>query len=360
MKIKRYLIPAIVGVFCLMMPILESCRTELCYNHFPVADIALSWEQEWERDYGMSHSSVWDKDFYGFGYDDLRPDLPEWVALVRYSKDGEITNEKYFPAKGGELMINTETDKAFLLYNGDTQFIFFSDLASLSEARASANTRTRAGSISYIMEKHPGVRTVAPPDILYSAYLSEIPDVPIHEKTHVPIKMQPLVYTYVIRYEFEDGIEHVALTRGALAGMAESVYLLDGKTSDDTCIILFEGDVKDYGCEAQVKTFGIPGFPDKYYGRSSESSYDGPYTLNLEVMLKNGKIFEFNFDVSDQLKNQPRGGVITVSGIKIEEEQAKPDPVESGFDVDLSGWGTGIDVDLPVDPDGDVIYPDNK
>ncbi|MDE5806956.1 MAG: DUF5119 domain-containing protein, partial [Muribaculaceae bacterium] len=338
MKINRYIISSMTAVLLLMLPMLESCRTEICYNHFPVADVSLSWEQEWERDYGMSHSAAWDKAFYGFDYNEMRPDIPEWVSMVRYSKEGEVTSEKYFSPLGGRLILNSEYDDAFLLYNGDTEYIVLSDMASIPDARATATTRTRA-SISYIMERHPGVRSMNPPDILYSAYIDHLPNIKIHETTAVPIKLQPLVYTYVIRYEFEAGLEHVGLARGAFAGMAESVYLRDGRTSDEPAILLYDCEVKDYGCEARVRSFGIPGFPDKYYGRTAEAAEESPYTLNLEVLLKNGKTVEFNFDVADQMQKQPRGGVITVGGIRIEEEQAEPDPVSSGFDVDLNGWG---------------------
>ena len=311
MKINRYIIYSMTAVLLLMLPMLESCRTEICYNHFPVADISFSWELEWERDYGMSHSAAWDKGFYGFDYDDLRPSTPEWVSMVRYSNAGEVTTEKYFPSVGGSLILNSEYDNAFLLYNGDTEYIVLSDIASLPDARATATTRTRA-SISYIMERHPGVRSMNPPDVIYSAYVHPLPNIQIHEVTAVPIKMQPLVYTYVVRYEFEEGIDHVALARGAFAGLAESVYLRDGKTSDEAAILLYDCEVKDYGCEARVKSFGVPGFPDKYYGRTAEDAEESPYTLNLELMLKNGKTVEFNFDVADQMKKLSRGGVLTV------------------------------------------------
>lgn len=198
------------------------------------------------------------------------------------------------------------------------------------------------------MERHPGARSANPPDVLYSAFVESVPTLAPHENKQFPIKMQPLVYTYVIRYEFEYGIEHVHLARGALGGMAESVYLRDGKTSDESIIVLYDCDVKDYGCEAHVRSFGVPGFPDEYYGRNLRAA-ERPYTLNLEVLLTNGTTLEFNYDIADQLAKQPRGGVITIKGIRIEDEQ-NSDPITSGaFDVDLSGWGQ-VDVDLPLPP----------
>ncbi len=335
---------SIILLFALiMMSLLTSCIEPLCYDHYPTAAISFEWEREWERDYGMAHGEDWDEKEYGFGYDDIRPAIPEWVHLLRYSTNSR-SDQDFLEPEGGKIIIDKEKDNSLLFYNGDTEFIVISDLAYLPDARATATSRSRS-SISYVMQRHPNARSTNPPDVLYAAYLDNVPDIAMHEVKEVDVKMQPLVYTYVIRYEFEAGLEYVALARGALGGMAESVFLRDGVTSDETSIILYDCDVKTYGCEAHVRSFGVPGFPDEYYGRSSDTQQERPYSLNLEVMLKNGRYLLFDFDISDQLKNQPRGGVITVSGIRIEEEQGGGQ-MGSGFDVDLSGWGQHEDIKL--------------
>lgn len=331
----------------LLLTLFTACqRTELCFNHYPKASLMLGWEREWERDYGRAHNENWNPELHGFHYDDLRPATPEWVNMVVY-KDLDSNEEHYFSPDGGDIALSANENYSFLLYNGDTEYIVLSDIASLPEARASATPRSRS-SISYIAERHPGVRSANPPDLLYASFLGDVPKIGIHETLPLNLMMKPLVYTYVIRYEFAKGLEYVSLARGALAGMAESVYLRDGRTSDDPIIILYDCEVKDYGCEAHVKSFGVPGFPDAYYGRSAEEAPERPYTLNLEVLLTTGKVVEFNFDISDQLKDQPRGGVITVSGLEIEVKEDDPPQSPSGFDVDLSGWGQE-DVEFPLD-----------
>lgn len=335
-----------IAVVLLVTTLITACeRTELCYDHYPRAVVTFDWEQEWERNYGMSHFANWDADFYGFGYDFMRPGTPEWINLVKY-RDDVPDGEHFFYPHGGEVLFREEGKHSLLFYNGDTEYIVLSDIASLSNARASATPRSRA-SMSYIIERHPNVRSANPPDILYSAFMESVPYIGIHQVKPIKVKMQPLVFTYVVRYEFEYGLQHVQMARGALAGMAESVFLRDGRTSDESIIVLYDCEVKKYGCEAHVRSFGVPGFPDEYYGRSADNIPDRPYTLNLEVMLTNGKTLEFNFDVADQLKKQPRGGVITVSGIRIEDKDSDPTVSGGGFNVDLSGWGE-VDIDLPI------------
>lgn len=341
MRKNRYYI---IAVAMLILPILASCRQELCYNHFPTLNVAFSWEQEWERDYGMSLSANWNAGYYGFDYQALRPQLPEWVALVGYTDEGEA-DERFLSPEGGSLIVDEHPQSSYLFYNGDTECIVFSDMAFYPNAHASATLRSRSN-VSSVMSRHPDSRTTNPPDNLYAAFVTDIPVVLNHEVKTLPVKMQPLVYTYVVRYEFEYGLQHVRQARGALGGMAESVYLRDGSTSDETTIILFDCALRSFGCEAHVRSFGVPGFPDEYYGQHAPRQIkQRPYTLNLEVLLTNGKSVEFNIDISDQMANQPRGGVIKVDGLRIEDEQNLSD---SGFDVDVSGWGDHEIIDLPV------------
>lgn len=77
--------------------------------------------------------------------------------------------------------------------------------------------------------------------------------------------------------------------------MAESVYLQDGRTSGETATILFEGELKEFGVEARVASFGAPGYTP---GAPMQRS-DNRYGLNLEVILGNGKLKSFEFDVTE-------------------------------------------------------------
>lgn len=316
------------------------CRKDLCYDHdrhglTTRAWLYPQWEQEWERDYGMAWEENW-PDKYGIEYDLLRPDIATGIATAVYHDDGSRT-ERHLPAEGGELPMS-EGEKSILLYNNDTRYILFSDLGS--SAMASASTRTRLRTL--YNSTHAEERTVNAPDMLYGAWIESYTAAPTAEPDSLGVVLRPLVYTYLIRYEFDSGLEHVTLARGALSGMAQSVYLQDGRTSDDTATILFDCELKDYGAETQLTSFGVPGFASEHYTQRASQQQ----TLNLEVLLKNGKLKTFEIDVSDQLTTQPRGGVITVSGLTVTDDEAGGD---AGFDVDVEGWGEYEDIVLPLD-----------
>ena len=85
----------------------------------------------------------------------------------------------------------------------------------------------------------------------------------------------------------------------------------------------------------------MPNYPGEGYTRA-----DRPYTLNLEVRLTNGKILDYEFDVTAQVEAQPRGGVIIVRDIEVSDEDGGG--VGSGFDVDVNGWGDYQDIEIPL------------
>lgn len=330
-----------------MLALCASCRQELCYDHYPAVDLHFDWELEWERNYGMNHYGNWDAALHRYEYDDLRPTMPEWIKMVKYYDDGN-REEHFFTPEGKKFEVAADDHCSMLFYNGDTEYIILSDVASLHDVIATATTRTRAGSyLQDMKDKYQGSRTTNTPDVIYAAYIDDAPVAQIHEVMPLTVRMQPLVFTYLISFEFDRGLEHVALARGALGGMAEGVYLRTGVTTDRPSIILFDCSVHSDGCRSLVRSFGIPNFPDSYFGRKA-NGFDYPITLNLELKLKSGKTVEFNYDVSDQIQNQPRGGVIKISGIEVEDDDI-PDS-SSGFQVDVSDWGDTEEHDLTIQP----------
>ena len=162
------------------------------------------------------------------------------------------------------------------------------------------------------------------------------------EPVKLPATLQPLVFTYKIRYEFAEGLKYVALAQGALTGMAESVLLNTGETSENTATILFDCEVTDYGVRAIVRSFGAPAFPNMNYPTRTENKHG----LDLTVMLRNGKTISFQFDVTDQVAKQPHGGVIVVKGIVVEEEDGMQGT--GSFDVEVDDWGEYNDIVLPL------------
>lgn len=347
MKKIRYIIryiPMLAG----MMTVLSSCEhKELCFDHpehAPKSQVSVEakYEQEWQYTYNggtdWAAYPTWEEAF-GMKYDDLRPDIPDGLRVQVYNEDG--SNNIVNIAPEGGIVPMREGEYSLLFYNNDTEYIVFDDLNSYVSARATTRTRTRSTYLGNSYMDSRNENTVNPPDMLYGNYMESYVAKRTQKPDMLPVTMHPLVFTYLIRYEFGNGLKYVALARGALAGMAESVYLNSGRTSEEEATVLFDCTLEDFGPQALVHSFGVPDFPNEHYTRAERR-----YALNLEVRLKNGKMKSFDFDVTEQVKAQPQGGVIVIKDIEIPDEEGMEGG--SGFDVDVDDWGEYEDIELPL------------
>ncbi len=326
-----------------------SCRKEICYDHEEHAprvrlDVQAEWETVWERDYGCSWSDSWNSE-WKWAYTDFIPQPATGIRSLIYKQDGTVHDERNLPADGGRLYLKEES-YSLLFYNNDTEYIVYSGLGEKANATATTRTITR----NTFTALHGGERTINPPDMLYGHYVEHFEGELSTEAMKMPITLKPLAYTYLIRYEFSAGLEYVGLARGALAGMAESVYLHDGHTGDESATLLYDCTIEPYGAEARIMSFGVPNHPGDHYSRDAADE-EPHYAMNLEVRMTNGLFKTFEFDITEQMKTQPRGGVIVVSGLEITDEEGKepdPDSGGGGFDIGVEGWGDAIDVPLPL------------
>lgn len=340
----RY-VPLLVGTLML----LASCEhKDLCFDHdphAPTSDVRIEarYEQEWQYTYegGTDWKSYpsWQESF-GMEYDALRPGIPDGLRVQVYNADG-TDNIFNIDPEGGVVQMRPG-EHSLLFYNNDTEYIVFDDMQNYASARATTRTRSRSSYMgnSYMTENEEN--TVNQPDMLYGSYMESYTAERSAVADVIPVTMHPLVFTYVVRYEFSHGLEYVSLARGALAGMAQAVWLNSGRTSAEAATILYDCTMQDFGAQALVRSFGVPDFPNEHYGTRAGRRY----ALNLEVRLKNGKIKSFDFDVTDQVAAQPQGGVIVVRGIEIPDDEGMEGG--SGFDVDVEDWGEYEDIELPL------------
>jgi len=338
----------ILGGAALLVTLTSCEHKELCFDHedhamSSRADVKSEWEFEWEYTYpgGTDWRTEWDESYFGMTYPSLLPSMPEGFRAVVYNADGS-NDMANLPPTGGEMFMRPG-EHSILFYNNDTEYIVFEGLDKFATAQATTRTRSRSSYMGTPFNQ-PGTskaeNTVNPPDVLYGHYIPFYEAEKSYEPIPLDVPMRPLVFTYLVRYEFKQGLRHVKSARGALSGMAASVYLNSGTTSTETATILYDCTVQSFGPQAIVRSFGIPGFPNDHYSRA-----DMNYGLNLEVLLNNGKTLSLNFDVTDQVAKQPRGGVIIVSDIVITDEQAAS-ASGSGFEVDVTDWGDDIDVPM--------------
>lgn len=339
---NRYLKIALLAIVGLGA---ASCEhKELCLHHSDhahryhinvIADYRYDWEEccggvDWEKSWPTNYIS----------YDSLRPTKPAGLRVVNYSEEGQSNIHNVGP--DGGVVTLYEGYNNILFYNNDTEYIVFTRIDNGATTRASTRTRTRA---SYNRSEYAndGEETVNSPDMLYANYYEGYLPEKLLVPADVEVTLQPLVFTYKIRYEFESGLEYVAMARGALTGMARSVSMNTGATSAEAATILYDAEVADYGVRAVVKSFGVPNYPHPSYPSTRAAN---KHALNLEMMLRNGRTITLDFDVTDQVSAQPHGGVIVVDGIVVKKDDGTQG--EGAFDVEVGDWGDYEDIYLPL------------
>ena len=334
----------IIFILAFLVVVLPSCQhKDLCFHHREHAfkyhvNIIADYRQDWEENHGFKDWELTWPDHY-MPYEDIRPKKPSGLRVVNSNSDGESNIHNISPDGGVVTLYEGVND--ILFYNNDTEYIVFSRSDHGATTRATTRTRTRA-TFKSSQFAHDNEETMTPPDMLYANYYEGYFAEKQLEPDDMEITLQPLVFTYKIRYEFESGLQYVAIARGALSGMAISVLMNTGETSEVSSTLLYDCELKDYGVGALVNSFGVPAFPNMNYPTKTEAKH----ALTLELLLKNGKMLTLDYDVTDQVQSQPHGGVIVVSGITIKQEDGSQG--SGAFDVDVKDWGDYEDIYLPL------------
>lgn len=318
-----------IFVICLLS--LTGCRKDLCYDHESHATkvrvhMTCDWLLKWERTVTTDWKSSWNN-ILGFSYESLVPAAGSSTTAYVYT-NGKIENKNMFNHAEGSLPMNN-LPHDILVHNDDVSYIHI-DKTDEDDFVAYTGTRSRSGFT------RAGSRTCNIPEPLFVGNVKNFQPEETHSSTdfqELVVTMKPVVYTYVIYYKFKTGVEYVTKARGSLSGMAEGVFLKDMCTSGSTATFLFDNcNVDDKGVYTTIRTFGVPSRDLNEKGPCKKGSFE----LGLEIEGLNGKVMEYTFDVTDQVRSQPYGGVIVVDNIVVDSKDANEDGM--GFQPDIEDW----------------------
>ena len=95
---------------------------------------------------------------------------------------------------------------------------------------------------------------------------------------------------------------------------------------------------------------GIQGCPARRTdlpGREKVVRHGGrTYYICMDTITINTSMREQLVDITEQVKAQPRGGVIVITGLEVSDEDGESGG--SGFDVEVGDWGDRHEYELPV------------
>ena len=286
-----------------------------------------NWKTEWQYDWDSSDTT----------YGTLGYSTPEIIKGTIYNLDAN-TGKRYnsfFKLLG--LKDNSATLPAggkydMLLYNTDTENIIFQASDDFEKYTASTTITPFGFDSMGVAYKH-----LDEPDELLGALVTGVDlSKPSTDSMEIDVELNPysiiyLIQVVILNNDDDQEMQAIGASGITITGLSRGVDLFTRKTFDKTILITTE-DIKPLQNHANVRledgtvvenadilaarmlTWGLPGInpmePTKY---GSKAAVVNQNFIGIEVTLRNGIPYTVSYEITEQLRNKPAGGVLTVS-----------------------------------------------
>ena len=320
------------------------------------------WDIDWEADWIVN----WDEELHGkIGYTD-----PETFHMDYFTAGtNQHVGQRDVLGNRVNLSLGYGTYD-MLFYNNDYELIRIEEAPDWSTVTAYTENNPYATMPQSMIRNPMSIRQM--PDQLF-AILHEGVEISDRLEDYVWIPEEnlwlmsiesillPRVFIYLVQVEITNNKGRVTGCRSlTIEGLAESTELKSGLNSTQTISHQFathtgridndDGTKTEYFA-GRLTTFGIPGYmPWREYTRMKGSETRGaslvsPTTprniCHIELLYANGGVLSVPIDVTDQIWNQPVGGVIKIV-LNLDDYQPPEQPSGGGIDIGVGGWDEDI------------------
>ena len=320
------------------------------------------WDIDWQADWLFR----WDEELYGkIGYTD-----PETFHMDYFTAGtNQHIGQRDVLGNRVNLSLGYGTYD-MLFYNNDYELIRIEEAPDWSTVTAYTERNPYAMAPPSQKTRDNGIRQM--PEQLFAVLHDgvEISD-RMEDYTWIPeegiwlmsIKsvLLPRVFIYLVQVELRNNKGRVTGCRSfTIEGLAESTELKSGINSTETVSHQFAAYAQkidnDDGTKTELlagrmTTFGIPGYmPWKEYTRIKDSNTRGSSLLlpstprnicHIELLYSNGGSLSIPVDVTDQVWDQPVGGLIKIV-LDIDDYDEPDQPPGGGLDIGVGGWDEDI------------------
>lgn len=301
-----------------------------------VWNLDVDWQSEWFYPWEQE-----DVDLYG----DLSYPVPRSYEIRRYFL-GELPGGEHTTVDGTTLLTTTYRSKYNFgyydllawsnIYSPDQTQVVVIDDSSLDYVWAST-TRSRYPLNVPALKDQPLPHNH--PEIFYSAYEQDIhisndpadydyfdPEQNVWVK-HLKCEMQPLVYIYLVQVVVRNNANGLIVGPSqstVLTGVASGVNVTTGATGHESTNVIFDmrmktdlpyrnGSIADI-MGGKLTTFGLCDMPSwsKSRGKSFAGRTDVDNYMMLGLHFSNGADSTYVYPVTEQMRRQPHGGIITI------------------------------------------------
>ncbi len=331
----------------------------------PVVDLDLDVYWDYEISFGVQYD--WEAEWY-YGWDEIDVSL---FGEIGYEKPNAFQLRRYYTAQT-PLAPHTSVVSAsvegthfqglydwgywdVLLWNDiktqdGVQSIIFDESSTLDSVYAYTNESMHPS--RYNAPRH--AHAFYMPEPLFSAYEQGI-DINrnldgfvYNEERGVWVRtlkmvLQPITYIYLPQIILHNNRGRITSIDGTadLSGMARTTNLNTGVAGNDAITVYFNANMKK-NCDMEgetvdiiggrLLTFGICGSEVNKVRRASEVEDHHRHYLDVNMQFYNGMDSTLVFDVTDQVRQRYKGGVITVE-LNVDTIPIPLRPGGSGFDA---------------------------
>lgn len=347
------------GEFMTDMPEIE-LELRVMWNYEFDYNFAYDWQSEWEYGWDTEDESLFGK----IGYTE-----PEYFEVRRYflgnTPGVSHTKVDEYNHIGHSLTTSYEFGYYdFLVWNtiipgaGDVQSLIINE-ENLDNVTAYTN-KTMYTSQSGMYKAPASRSTRYQPEELFSVGLNNIyiSNAPADYDYYDEVKrvyykklngtLQPIVYIYLVQVILHNNNGRITATDGnnVLTGMAEGVSVTTAQTFDTPTNVYFNTRMKKgvvlkgtshKGSKADIiggrlTTFGLCSTNPYYISTRASVNDKQEHFLEVTAQFNNGKDSTFVFDVTKQVRDRYKGGVITVE-LDVDTVKIPRREGGSGFDA---------------------------
>ena len=260
-------------------------------------DIIIDYTRNWEIAYGYYWEDIMiDKGLVsGYEYDYLRPFLPSGIKIVIGDSEYNIDID------GGRIAISDYNyNKVIAIFNNDWEYV--APNVHLNENE----------DIDYILIGEDIIdneRIAAPDCYCYAKIINPISE-PAPEQ-EVNVTLDNLVFKYILQIEFDKGFNKIIhpYARASISGMAGGIKIVPGGYTKVGNMCMYS----DYISRENNKI----DFLFYSYGTATKNYNHTENLLYLDLMTFDG-IKSYVFNITDQLYEQPFGGIIIIPNVEVE------------------------------------------
>ena len=310
------------------LEVVDSVRLSVSFKN-PDLDLLWgeNWKTEWQYDWDSSDTT----------YGTLGYSTPEIIKGTIYNLDAN-TGKRYnsffklFGLKDNSATLPAGGKYDMLLYNTDTENIIFQASDEFEKYTASTTITPFGFDSMGVAYKH-----LDEPDELLGALVTGVDlSKPSTDSMEIDVELNPysiiyLIQVVILNNDDDQEMQAIGASGITITGLSQGVDLFTRKTFDKTILITTE-DIKPLQNHANVRledgtvvenadilaarmlTWGLPGInpmePTKY---GSKAAVVNQNFIGIEVTLRNGRPYTVSYEITEQLRNKPAGGVLTVS-----------------------------------------------